>query len=213
MPETPPIRLLIVDDQQSIRQLCAAVADRMGLQCRGAENAEAALQGMESDLPDMLLTDLIMENGTGLELLAEVKQRWPFTEVALMSAYGNIESAVRAMRLGAYDFVVKPFGVEELQRVLQQMVEKVRLMRENELLRNRLPGREQSTPACTDLEELERLTMKHVYEQVGGDKEQARKLLGISRATLYRKIKRYGIGIRPEARNATQGILAGRRSS
>jgi DNA-binding NtrC family response regulator len=214
MPEMPPIRLLIVDDHLSIRQMCVLVGEKMGLECREAENVEAALEGMEQNLPDLLLADLVMDRSTGLDLLAEVKRRWPLTEVALMSAYGSIESAVQAMRLGAYDFVVKPFRVEDLQRVLLHMVEKVRLMRENESLRSRLLGGAQMgfMPACTDLEELERLTMRQVFDQVGGDKERARKLLGISRATLYRKIKRYGIGTPPAAGNAVPGTLAGQRS-
>ena len=214
MPDTPPIRLLIVDDHQSIRQMCALVGEKMGLECREAENVAAALEAMEKDLPDLLLADLVMERSTGLDLLAEVKRRWPLTEVALMSAYGSIESAVQAMRLGAYDFVVKPFRVEELPRVLLHMVEKVRLMRENESLRSRLLGGAQMRfmPVCTDLEELERLTMRQVFDQVGGDKEQARKLLGISRATLYRKIKRYGIGTPSAAGNAVPENLAGQRS-
>jgi DNA-binding NtrC family response regulator len=198
MPEAHPIRLLIVDDQQSVRQLCATIGQRMGLDCREADSVEMALQGEGKDFPELVLADLVMGRGKGLNLLSEVKRRWPATEVALMSAYGNIESAVEAMRLGAYDFVVKPFRVEEFQRVLERMVEKVRLVQENASLRNRLLCRAQkgSAPVCTDLDELERITVLKVFEQVGGDKEQARKLLGISRATLYRKIKRYGIGAR-----------------
>jgi DNA-binding NtrC family response regulator len=209
-----PIRLLIVDDQQSIRQLCAAIGDRMGLSCALAESALAALEWMESEAAELVLADLEMSGRTGLDLLAEVKRRWPLTEVTLMGSYGSPESAVQARRLGAYDFVVKPFRVEEFQRTLERMAEKARLVRENELLRTRVeklggygpadglaadarvPGgiKMASAPIpCTDLEELERLTVQRVFEQVAGDKEQAQKLLGISRATLYRKIKRYGI--------------------
>jgi len=114
-----------------------------------------------------------------------------------VSASGNSERAVEAMRLGAYDFVVKPFGEEKISLILGRMVEKVRLVRENEYLRKVLQretkSRRASAPLCTDLEELERQTVRRVFEQVHGNKEQAQKLLGISRATLYRKIKRYGI--------------------
>ena len=85
-----------------------------------------------------MLADMEMGGQSGLELLAEVKRRWPLTEVALMGSYGSLESAVQAMRLGAYDFVVKPFRVEEFQRVLERMAEKARLVRENELLRTRV---------------------------------------------------------------------------
>jgi len=222
MSDPSPIRLLIVDDQQSIRQLCAAIGERLGLGCVQAESALAALQQMEAETAELILADLEMGGRSGLDLLAEVKRRWPLTEVALMGSYGSPENAVQARRLGAYDFVVKPFRVEEFQRVLERMAEKARLVRENESLRTRvekLGGYGPADPAsnagmqgvkmapasvalCTDLEELERLTVQRVFEQVGGDKEQAQKLLGISRATLYRKIKRYGIETRLEKESA-----------
>jgi DNA-binding NtrC family response regulator len=217
MSDPLPIRLLIVDEQQSIRQLCAAIGERLGLGCVQAESALAALQRMEAEPAELILADLEMGGRSGLDLLAEVKRRWPLTEVALMGSYGSPENAVQARRLGAYDFVVKPFRVEEFQRVLERMAEKARLVQENESLRTRveklggygpadtasnagMQGVGKMAPAsvalCTDLEELERLTVQRVFEQVGGDKEQAQKLLGISRATLYRKIKRYGIETR-----------------
>ncbi len=83
------------------------------------------------------------------------------------------------------------------------------------MLRNRLNRAAEQVRAagsCTDLEELERLTMQRVFEQVDGDKEQAQKLLGISRATLYRKIKRYGIQTRRCQKMRTAEVLAGRWS-
>ena len=190
-----PLRLLVVDDQQAVRQLGAAIGGRLGLECIQLESTEAALEQMSHRTAELILADLEAGGNSGLELLADVKRRWPLTEVALMSSYASVESAVHAMRLGAYDFVVKPFRVEEFQLVLERMAEKARLVRENKLLRTRLQGR--TKPATTDLEELERLTVQRVFEQVHGDKEEAQKLLGISRATLYRKIKRYGIGKAP----------------
>jgi DNA-binding NtrC family response regulator len=193
-----------VDDQQSIRQLCAVIGGRMGLSCAQAESSGEALEQMSNEAAALMLADLEMGGSSGLELLAEVKRRWPLTEVALMGSYGSMESAVQATRLGAYDFVVKPFRVEEFQRVLERMAEKARLVRENDFLRNRVET-PASTPLAlgTDLEELERLTVQRVFEQVGCDIEQARRLLGISRATLYRKIKRYGIETRPARQKAS----------
>lgn len=191
MSEQTQIRLMIVDDEPCIREMCASTGRKLGLSCVESCSAGEALQGMERTPSDMVLSDLRLSQGSGMDLLTEVKRRWPLCEVALMSAYGSIESAVQAMRLGAYDFLVKPFGGEELQMMLERMTEKVKLVRENEFLRNRLLSRTQT--ATTDLNELERQTIEQVFEQVGGDKEQACKLLGISRATLYRKIKIYGI--------------------
>ena len=197
VPDQPPIRLLIVEDQRSISHLCAIVGRGLGLVCFEAENAGQALERMGDEPPELVLAGLAPGASSGVELLGELKRRWPETVVTLMSAEEDMESALAAMRLGAYDFVVKPFRVEELRRVLQHMVEKVRLTRENELLRHSLGCGQMRVPLCTDLEELERLTVERVFAEVGGNKEQAQQLLGISRATLYRKLKRYGIKMRP----------------
>ena len=188
------MRMLIVDGQQSDRALCATIGRELGLVCWQAKSAKEALERVESDAPELMLTDLVLGKNSGLELLAEVKKRSPLTEVALMSAHGTIESAVQAMRLGAYDFVVKPLCVEEFRLILERMVEKVKWTRKKKLLHGK--AQLESAPLSTDLEELERFTVQRVFEQVAGDKEQAQKLLGISRATLYRKLKRYGIRTR-----------------
>ncbi len=193
MPNQSSLRILIVDDQPSIGQLCATIGRGMGLDCSSAESAEEALRLLQSESPEVVLADLVMGGMSGLELLAEVKRLAPRTEVALMSAYGTIECAVEAMRLGAYDFIVKPFRVDEFKLMLRRMVEKVRLVKENAALQVMLESEKSAAAPCTDLEELERRTVQRVFELVEGDKERARTLLGISRATLYRKIKLYGI--------------------
>jgi DNA-binding NtrC family response regulator len=201
MPDPMPIHLLVVDDQLSICRLCTSLGQSMGLMCFHAESAAEALEQLEHAAPEMVLTDLVLGDHSGIELLAEVKKRAPLTEVALMSAYGTVPNAVQAMRLGACDFLVKPFRVGELKLVLERMMEKVQNARA-EAVRLRQRGTAQAALAagllCTDLEEMDRLTMQRVFNQVEGDKERAQKLLGISRATLYRKIKRYGIRTRQE---------------
>src|SRR5262245_43139667 len=131
-------RFLIVDDHQSIRKLCMTVGGSMGLHCMEAESAEAALAYMETDSPDMILADLMMPNMTGLEFLPRVKQILPRTEIAIMTGHGSIETAVQAMRLGAYDYITKPFRIEELRLLLNRMQEKVKLVAENQFLRERV---------------------------------------------------------------------------
>lgn len=212
MSDQRPIRLLIVDNQQSVCSLCATIGRGMGLVCSQAKSAEEALERMEKETPDLMLADLAMGRMTGLELLAEVKRRSPSIEVALMSAYGTTDNAVQAMQLGAYDFITKPFRVGEFKLILVRMVEKVRLVRENKLLRQRLRQGTQIAPGppifCTDLEKLEQLTVQRVMELVDGDKELAQELLGISRATLYRKIKRYGLQAGPTERKVSESEIA-----
>src|ERR1700760_2318121 len=134
----PKVRFLIVDDHQSIRKLCMTVGASLGFDCREAEGAEAALAFLETDAPDIVLADLMMPNMTGLEFLPRVKQLLPRTEIAIMTGHGSIETAVQAMRLGAYDYITKPFRIEELKLLLQRMEEKVRLVAENQFLRDRV---------------------------------------------------------------------------
>src|SRR5213594_2729915 len=131
-------RLLVVDDEQSIRRLCMTIGNTLGYVCAEAESAEAALARLDTDTPDLLLTDLKLPNMSGVELLKQTKQLLPHTEVAIMTGHGSIESAVDAMKLGAYDYIEKPFRVEKMRLLLQRMSEKVRLVTENEFLRERV---------------------------------------------------------------------------
>ncbi len=132
------IRFLIVDDQQSIRKLCIAIGNTLGFICSEAESAEAALAVLETQSPDIILVDLRMGEMSGIDFLERLKKILPRTEVAIMTGYGSIETAVQAMKLGAYDYITKPFRVEELKIILQRMAEKVRLVAENQFLRERV---------------------------------------------------------------------------
>jgi len=130
--------LMIVDDQQSIRKLCTTVGGGMGLRCSEADSAETALARLDDEAPEMILADLMMPNMSGLDFLSEVKRMLPNTQIAIMTGHASIESAVQAMRLGAYDYITKPFRIEELKLLLQRMREKVQLITENLFLRERV---------------------------------------------------------------------------
>jgi two-component system response regulator AtoC len=136
------IRLLVVDDEQSIRRLCVTIGNSLGFVCTDAESAEAALEGLDNVAPDLILTDLKLPKLSGVELLRQSKTLFPRTEVAIMTGHGSIESAVDAMKLGAYDYIEKPFRVEKMKTMLQRMAEKVRLVNENEFLRERVSTEE-----------------------------------------------------------------------
>ena len=136
--EDLPIRLLIVDDEQSIRKLCSTVGEALGFVCLEAESGESALALLEEQSVHIILTDMVMPRMSGLEFLERVKKLLPRTEIALMTGHGSIETAVQAMKLGAYDYITKPFSpLEELRLFLRRMAEKVRLVEENEFLRQR----------------------------------------------------------------------------
>jgi DNA-binding NtrC family response regulator len=129
---------LVVDDEASIRALCRRIVESIGFKCAEAESAEDALACLETDTPNLVLADLKLPHMSGVELLRQIKIQFPRSEVAIMTGHGTIDSAVQAMKLGAYDYVTKPFRVNELKLVLQRMEEKVRLVYENEYLRDRL---------------------------------------------------------------------------
>jgi DNA-binding NtrC family response regulator len=132
------LRLLIVDDEQSIRRLCMTVGQGLGFVCSEADTAEAAAEALEVSPPDIVVTDLKLPSLSGVELLRKIKDTAPSTEVAIMTGHGSIESAVDAMRKGAYDYIEKPFRVERLRLLLQRMAEKVQLVTENRFLRERV---------------------------------------------------------------------------
>lgn len=138
MSEEMRTRLLVVDDEQSIRRLCMTIGNTLGYVCMEAESAEAALARLESDAPDLILTDLKLPAMSGVELLKQTKKLLPHAEIAIMTGHGSIESAVDAMKLGAYDYIEKPFRVEKMRLLLQRMAEKVHLVTENEFLRERV---------------------------------------------------------------------------
>jgi len=138
MSEDLKTKLLVVDDEQSIRRLCMTIGTSLGFTCSEAESVESAVTRLETDPPDLVLTDLKLPNQSGVELLKQVRNILPRTEIAIMTGHGSIESAVDAMKLGAYDYIEKPFRVEKLRLLLQRMAEKVRLVNENAFLRERV---------------------------------------------------------------------------
>jgi len=138
MTQSPRLRLLIVDDEPSVRHLCRTVAEAMGFDCSEAQSGEAGMALLEDQPVHMILCDMVMPQMTGLEFLGRVKKILPRTEVALMTGHGSVETAVQAMRLGAYDYITKPFTpLEELRLFLRRMADKVQLVEENEFLRER----------------------------------------------------------------------------
>ena len=139
MSEDLRIRLLVVDDEQSIRKLCMTVGEALGFACMEANSGETALALLEERPAHMILTDMVMPNMSGLEFLEKVKKMLPRAEIAVMTGHGSVETAVQAMKLGAYDYISKPFSpLEELRLFLRRMAEKVRLVEENQFLRDRM---------------------------------------------------------------------------
>jgi DNA-binding NtrC family response regulator len=136
-----PMNLLVVDDEQSIRETCAAVAEQCGMKVIAVSTAEEALEVLEHSAVDILLTDLKLPQTSGVELLKRVQDLHPQVAKVVLTQYGTIESAVEVTRMGAVDYVTKPFLLEELRSRLERVARAVELQQENELLREQLRTR------------------------------------------------------------------------
>jgi DNA-binding NtrC family response regulator len=136
-----PMNILIVDDEQSIRETCATVSEQCGMKAFAVATAEEALEVLEHSAIDIVLTDLKLPQSNGVELLKRVHDLHPEVAVVVLTQYGTIESAVEVTRLGAVDYVTKPFRIEELRSRLERVARGVELQQENRLLREQLRTR------------------------------------------------------------------------
>ncbi|MGH9713951.1 MAG: sigma-54-dependent transcriptional regulator [Candidatus Acidiferrales bacterium] len=133
--------VLIVDDENSTRNLCRDVVAETGMRTRLASTTEQALEILEQFPVDIVITDLKVPDVGGLQLLKRVRETYPHTAVIVLTQYGTIESAVEATRLGAADYVTKPFHIPELRSKLDRVVRTLELDQENRLLREQLRTR------------------------------------------------------------------------
>jgi len=134
-------KLLVVDDQRNMRTTTAIVLRSAGHIVEEAEDGAAAIQRIQQEAFDVVLTDLRMSSVDGMEVLREAQRLAPETQVIVMTAYGTIDSAVDAIRRGAYDFLAKPFKEDELLLRVSKALEKRRLVGEVSLLAGELRRR------------------------------------------------------------------------
>jgi DNA-binding NtrC family response regulator len=139
--ETTPMNILIVDDEPTIREACGEVAQLTGMNATMVATAEEAIEILENTAVDIVLTDLMLPHTSGLELLKRVHDTHPNLPVIVLTQYGTIDSAVAATRMGAIDYVTKPFRIEELRARLERASRAVELQQENQLLREQLRTR------------------------------------------------------------------------
>src|SRR6476620_11099768 len=133
---SPMARILIVDDQEMMRDSLAATLVREGHEVVAAGDGQAAVTRLSNGTRfDLLITDLKMPRMTGIELLAEAKKLRPELPVIMMTAFATVQTAVEAMKLGAYDYIQKPFDGDEIKHLVDRTLEHNRLIRENAVLR------------------------------------------------------------------------------
>ncbi len=131
-------RVLVVDDEESLRLVVRSFLKRDGYEVETASSGEEALGLVESFGPDVILTDVRMPKMGGLDLLATLKAKGNDATVIVMSAYGNVDLAIEAMKAGAYDYIQKPFKAEEVLLTLRKAEEREALRRENRALRQEM---------------------------------------------------------------------------
>ncbi len=139
-PSEPPIlkRILIVDDEESLRHLLMVILRRAGYEVEVAADGEEALKRLETEDFPVILSDLRMPKMDGLAFLKEIRRRGVPTCCIMMSAYGNHDTAIEAMKIGAYDYVSKPFKTDEILLTLRKVEERERLYQENRKLKAEL---------------------------------------------------------------------------
>ena len=130
-----PKKILIVDDEENFRHMLSVILKKEGYDVETASNGEEALQKIATSSPDQILCDIRMPQMDGLEFLSEVQKRGMDATIIMMSAYGTLDIAIEAMKLGAYDYISKPFKPDEVILTLRKAEERERLRKENEFLR------------------------------------------------------------------------------
>ncbi len=131
-------RLLVVDDEESLAEFLRLLFEKEGYDVRTAISVEQARHELAERTFDLVLCDILMPDGNGLDLLKEIKEQNPHIAVIMMTAYASNKSAIEAMKLGAYNYISKPFNVEELVVVAAGALEKTGLEEENVYLRGEL---------------------------------------------------------------------------
>jgi two-component system response regulator HydG len=163
VPTTPQIEganflnLLIVDDERAIRDACKEIAQSLGFNTFTADSAEHAYRILESQGIDAVLLDLRLPGAGGLEALNQMKSRRPEAVVVVVTGYGTVQSAVQAMKNGAYDYVTKPFSLDELKMLLDRLVNHLKLKTENRMLREKIKSKQGFGNIVGRSPEMERL--------------------------------------------------------
>lgn len=157
-------RILIVDDEPNIRQGLAEALAGQGYEIEQAASGEAALERLGLTSFDLVLVDLVMEGMDGIDLLQEINRLWPQIEVVIITAHGTIETAVKALKEGAYDYLTKPINVKRFRSYVHNILRAQELEEENRRLREQLRTQEEYSQLIGRSEKL--LTILEMIDQL-----------------------------------------------
>jgi two-component system response regulator PilR (NtrC family) len=134
-------RILIVEDEKSMREVLKILLEEEGYETASAPEGLEAIEKLQQDIFDIVITDINMPKADGFEVLRKVKEMSPSTMVIMITAFGTAESTIEAMKLGAYDYIHKPFKIDEIRLIVGKAIEKKRLSEELDLLREKIGTR------------------------------------------------------------------------
>lgn len=204
--------ILVIDDEPLMRDFLAETLARNGFAVQVANNGAAGLDQLQEHSFDLCITDIKMPGMDGLEVLDQVRQKSPDTAVVLMTAYASVESAVRALKAGAVDYIMKPFTPDEIEHVVERAVRQRRLEQENRYLREvvsapfdfqQMIG---TSPHMTRIyEEVKRVAASRASVLVRGESGVGKEL--IARAIHYHSPRREGPFIKVNCAALAPGLL------
>jgi DNA-binding NtrC family response regulator len=157
-------KILVVDDNRELREILEEYLRGEGDYVEGANNGKEALERYRDNYYDLIITDLNMPELAGMELIKTVQQENEITEFVIITGYASMDSAVEAIKIGAFDYIVKPFRMEELKVVVKNVREKVRLKKLNTQLLDTLKSL---------YDEIERYRQKNNDDTVNEEPEEA----------------------------------------
>jgi len=184
-------RVLIADDDPRARDLLEHLARGSGYVPVLARDGAHALARMDDSIAVALL-DLYMPGRAAMDCLAEIRRGHPDAQVVVIAAAGGVDDAARALEIGAFHYVVKPFVPDDVVSLLRQAARVSALLRENRNLRAVLATRGPPSLAGLTLEQLERRALVETLRACGGNKAATARSLGVSEKTVYNKLKRLG---------------------
>jgi two-component system, response regulator RegA len=179
------LRALIVEDERRLRSLLAEMVPELGFEATSVSSAEEALAIMQTDPREIALLDLQLPQMGGLELLDRIRDRWPDTQVVILTAFGDLRSAQHAIRQGVVDFLSKPFHLRDLELAFERAQRRISKP-------DAIFTEPQESPA--DFKTLEEAEYRHIVsalERLEGNRTAAAQELGISRRTLHYRLAHY----------------------
>ena len=197
MSEPTPLRVLVVDDEESVRFFLRRGLTKAGYHVDEAPSGQEAIEKLGALPYDVVLTDLVMPEVSGLDVLAAAQEMDGSAVIILMTAHGSVDNAIDALRLGAADYLAKPFELKELLVTVERGLEKRAIERENRKLRFLVNKIDQQPEAPEGLasarRDWEKRYLADLLRQTRGNVTRAAELARISRPNLHKKLKQLGI--------------------